>query len=127
MSASISNVLQSNGRVQTETLRNGLEAIGAKTAFGINVNSLAFVNSKKKVHELRGHGKEKVTTESRTFGSPVRDGHLARNTERVTELRLAGTKFAKNFRNGPCFDASLEQLVQLDRPSGESHEGLAIL
>jgi len=38
--------------------------------------------------------------------------HLTRDSQRVTELRFAGTKFSEHFRDGARLNAAVQQLVQ---------------
>jgi hypothetical protein len=97
VSTSVSNILQGNGGIHTEAFRNGLEFVGPESSFSVNVNGLS-------------------------FGTSVRDCHLASDAEGVAELRLSGTELSKDFRDGSSLDSSFQELVKLDGSRGESDE-----
>ena len=99
---SVGHVLESNVGVQAKAFGNGLETIGTKGTFGINVNGLA-------------------------LGAAFGNGHLASDAKRVSQLGLARTEFAKDFSQTPSLDSSLEKLVEFDRPRGESDESPVML
>jgi hypothetical protein len=101
MGTSVRDVFQCHGRIQSESLGNGLELLRSERSLRVQVDRLS-------------------------LGAAVGDCHLTRDAERVTELRLAGAEFTKHLRDRSSFNAPFKQLVQFDRPRRETDQGLAI-
>jgi hypothetical protein len=100
--ASVRDVLEGDGGVQPEPLGDGLELGRAEAPLRVEVDRLP-------------------------LGPALRDGHLARDAQRVAQLRLARPELPVHLGDGACLDPALEELVELGRPCRERHERLAIL
>lgn len=87
VSPSISDILESHGRIQAKPFGNCLQTLGTERPFRVNVNGLS-------------------------LGTTFRDSHLARDAKSVAELRLARAEFTKDLGNGPSFNPSFQQLTE---------------
>ena len=54
------------------------------------------------------------------------DRLLTGDTQGVAQLRLAGTKFSKDFRDGSRFNSTLQELVQFGRACGQANDILSV-
>jgi hypothetical protein len=100
--ARVRHVLERHGRIEAEPLGDGLELGGTEAPLRVEVDRLS-------------------------LGPALRHGHLARDAQRVAELRLARPELPEHLGDGPRLDPALEELVELGSPRRHRHQGLAVL
>mmetsp|Transcript_30291 Transcript_30291/g.55658 ORF Transcript_30291/g.55658 Transcript_30291/m.55658 type:complete len:298 (-) Transcript_30291:86-979(-) len=100
--ACVGDVFEGDSWVHSESFGDALEALGAEGSFCVDVDGLA-------------------------LGPTLRNGHLARNTQRMTKLRLPRPKLPKNLRQTPRLHPTLQQLIQFRTPGGQRYQTLSIL
>mmetsp|Transcript_10465 Transcript_10465/g.22802 ORF Transcript_10465/g.22802 Transcript_10465/m.22802 type:complete len:331 (-) Transcript_10465:252-1244(-) len=100
--ACVGDIFEGDGGVHSESFGDGLEALGAEGSFGVDVDGLA-------------------------LSPTLRNRHLARDTQRMTKLRLPRPKFPENLRQTPRLHPTLQQLIQFRTPGGQRDQTLSIL
>jgi hypothetical protein len=76
---------------------------------------------------LRSESSVAIDVHGHAFTATLADGQLARDAQRVADLRLARSELAEDLRDRAGFDTSTEQLVEGLRSAAQTDHALALL
>mmetsp|Transcript_59707 Transcript_59707/g.90022 ORF Transcript_59707/g.90022 Transcript_59707/m.90022 type:complete len:281 (+) Transcript_59707:189-1031(+) len=102
MRAGIGDVLQRYRWVHPEAFGNRLKTLGAKGTLRVDVDRFS-------------------------FRSAFRNRKLAGHTQGMTELGLPCSELSKDFRNGSCFNPTLQEFIDFCRSRSQSQKVLSML
>jgi hypothetical protein len=114
--ASVGNIVQHILRIQSEALCDLHKTLRTESALGVDVKCLAFTTTHCQ-RQLRKNHKQQTEYQLTKSRIKMKALHvktcLAGHTQRVTNLSLASSEFAKHFGDGTSLHTAAQQLVEL--------------